>query len=910
MRPSPSRNRCRSWAERSYRLLLRLCPRSLKTRYADEMLTDFRRMRLEAGTSLPARLRSWGALTFDLACTLVEAWSAVLRTPRRPSQAAKGEFMQSLIQDLRFAVRIFAAKPAPALVAVLTLAIGIAAATSIFSVVDAVLLRPLPFLEPDRLVMIWEAHSEGGEKRQGPSPANFLDWKEGLQGFDSMAAYHPLDRAGAIGREGELRPVQVGLATSDFFTVLGARPLLGRTFTWQDGRGAVVGPSGGYRGGPRLAVISHPLWVEAFGSDPAIADSSIVLDGESWIVAGVMPPDFQAPEAEVDLWRPWDILASAQERGGEVWRDARYMHVVARLAEGVSSLEASQELEALASRLAQLHPKENGGWTARLSPLKEEIVAPARPYLLILLAAVGLALLTACGNAAGVLLARAAGRWRELAVRAALGASSGRLMRQMLSESLLLAGAGGLLGAAMAFAGLPLLLSWAPEGIPRLSEVSLDLRLLAVALGLTLLTSLIFGLAPAIYARRTDPARGIQDGGRTPGLGRHGVRRALVVAEVAAAVLLLTGAGLLVQSFLGLAAVDPGFDADDLVTFRVSLDPSRYDAPRSAEFYRRLRTRILSLPEVVSAAAITRLPMQGLNDFQRPYRRYGQDRSEESASRAHIRMVTPGYFRTMRIPLLAGRVFEDSDRGDQPRTILISRSMARKAFAGQDPVGRRLMVDWLRVRECRIVGVVGDSRYAGLRGQPQPEIFFPHAQVPYFVMNVVARIQGDAAAMPAALRQALNDVDPAQPAQGFATMRSLISQWIAPDRFAAALMAILALISLALAATGTYAAMAFLAGLRRKEIGVRMALGARRTDVIRMMLTESIRLASLGMAAGAVAAAALSSLLQGALHQVEAAVPRALLAALAIMAAAALAAGYAPARRASQADPLETLRSE
>lgn len=818
--------------------------------------------------------------------------------------------MRSLRQDTVYALRGFSARPGFTVVAVLTLALGIGAATAIFSAVDAVLLRPLSFKDQDRLVTIWEKNLSTGTLA-GTSSQNFIDWREKSDAFSEMAAFGtPNPPTLGLGDRVELVPAMA--VTADFFRVAGVKPILGRPFTSEEALGTTYENSGRHRFGQRLAVISSSLWKSRFGADPGILDRSMTLDGNKWSITGVMPDGFRIPGAETDIWLPLDL--SRPSDTDPVAREFRLFEVLARLKPGISLDQAQSNMETVARATAQLYPQAYQGWGVQVRSFFEEAVRDSKRPLLLLMGAVGLTLLIACSNVAGLLLARVSARRRELAVRSALGASSRRLVRQLLSESLILAGLGGLGGLALSYGGLPLLISLAPAGIPRLDQVAVDGRILVFALALTIATGIAFGLVPALQAVRSDPVGGIKEGGRSGALsGRKQVlRRGLVAAEVALAVLLLAGAGLLFKSFSRILSVDPGFDADGLLTFQLHLESSKYPPEKASRFLEKVVDDLRNLPGVVSAAAINRPPMRADTEFTRSCWRSDEPDPAANAVQAVGRLVTPGYFQTMGIPMLAGRDFGKQDRMGAPWVVIISRSLAEALWPAQNAVGRFLKAGrgGTDAQSFEVIAVVADTHFLGLKGTPSPELILAHTQVPYPAMNLVVRAQGDAARLVEPVRAAMSAADPTQPISGMTTMDRLIARWLAPDRFAAVLLGILALTALSLAATGIYASMSFLVRRRRHEMGIRMAVGARREDVQRMVLSESFRLAVAGCLVGLAAALALGKVMQGLLFQVSASDPTTLLLPLVVLIAVALLAAYLPARRAAKVDPLAILKCE
>jgi putative ABC transport system permease protein len=889
-------------AEPLYRLLLLAYPPGFRRRHGEEMVRVFRDLCRAETVRHPrsGRLRAVASSVLDLLRTAPAAWLDALRSP-----------------DLRYAARGLRHQPGFALVALGTLALGIGANTALFSVLDAVVLRPLPYGEPERLVALFDTHRAQGRDHERPSPGNFLDWRQKLRSFEAMAAWQDGSGTGTLRRGDEAIAIETVKVTPDFFRVLAVPPALGRTFGAADERGAIFNVADRYSGGDRVLVISHRLWNARFGGDPGIVDRDIDLDGDRWRVLGVMPESFDAPRSTTEAWIPWDIVPSFPPEGFPEGppRDYRFLNVLARLGPGTSVEQADTELRTLAAALAERHPEPNAGWSARAVPLQEETVGHLKPAMALLAGAVSLVLLLACANVASLQLARASARRREMAVRLALGGDRARLVRQLLTESLLLAVLGGLLGLAVAHATLSAILAADPQGLPRLSQVSLDGRTLAFSLAVSLVTGVLFGLVPALEASRTPVAGALQDGGRatTAGPGTTRARRLLIVAEVAMALVLLTGASLLARSFLKVMAVDPGFDPRELAALRVTLDHATYkNGAQSRQFYRELMGRLAALPGVQGVGAVTALPLSPVGtDFARPYWREGEADPGGRAPHVDIRMVTPGYFDAMRMTVRRGRPFTDADGAGTPRVIAVNETLARQAWPDREAVGHRLILDYLGgAYPYEVVAVVNDTRFRGLKTAPRPELFIPHAQNPYLDLSVVLRTAEEPASLLRAVRREIRALDPRQPIHGFVTMDDLVRRSVSADRLATLLLGLLAGLALALAATGIYGVLSFLVAHRTQEIGVRMALGATRAQVVRLVMAESLRLTIVGAGAGLLAVAGFLRPMGRLLYGVGPIDPVALGGGLSLLAAVALLAGLQPARRASRLDPLAALRSD
>jgi len=831
-------------------------------------------------------------------------WDALLLQPRR--------LEDEMFQDLRYGARMLLKHKGFTAVAVFSLALGIGANTAIFSVVNSVLLNPLPYEQADRLVMVWDNNAELNRRHAGPSPGNYQDLRNATGVFEASAAWYVTART--LTGEQDAEQAQCALVTPDFFTTLRAQAASGRVFSAAETQGVEMTLATQYAAGDRLVVISDALWRRRFGASPDAVGAMLTINGTDWRVRGIMPPQFALPDREVDLWIPWDLSRTYAPRyAGGPPRGSRFLKVVARLQPGLTLEQAQAQLTAFSAGLAERHPKENKGWRSQLTPMLEEQVGKTRPLLLLLLAAVAMVLLIACANVASLWLTRAAGRQREASVRAALGATRARLARQWLTESLLLALMGGAAGLALARYGLTALLSLAPEGIPRLDEVAIDRRVLLFTLALTALTGLLTGLFPAWRNARTELATTLKEGQASGAVGAvsQRFRHALVVAEIALALVLLVGAGLLTRSFARLIAVEPGFDARNLLTMHISLNGQTYGRGKSALYYQQLLERLRALPGVVSAAAVTVLPMGVGTDFERPYWRAGEPEPSAAADRVSIRMATPEYLPTLGVPLLAGRNFTAQDRAETPAVILVSESFAKKVWPGESAVGKQLMLDYTRGKYAyEVVGVTRDIRYYGLKSQPQAEVFIPHAQNTYLPMNVVVRTAADPLQLVSAVRRVALGLDAAQPVSQVNTMERLIRRSIAPDRFALALLGLLALLALLLANVGIYGVLSYTVAARRHEIGVRMALGATSRAVLWLALRQGMRLALMGIAIGLLSAYAITRLMETMLFGVSATDPLTFIGGALLLALVAWLACYLPARRATKVDPLVALRHE
>ena len=808
--------------------------------------------------------------------------------------------MGTLIQDLRYGVRMLWKSPGFTIVAVLTLALGIGANTAIFSVVNGVLLRPLPFRDPSRLVLI-------AEKSSFPiistSYENYLDWRDQSHSFESMEA----TRGSSITLTGAGEPerLNVRMATAGLFSMLGINAQIGRTFLPEEDRA----------GGTPVALLSYGLWQRRFGGSADIIGKTVNLDLQPYTVVGILPSGFQILQpADVYLpFTPWAKTLPADRN----WHPG--IIPLARLKQGVSKEQARSEMIGITKRLEQQYPDYNTGTSADVIGLQDEIVQNSRPALLLLLGAVSFVLLIACANVANLLLARAASRGREVAIRTAMGASRGRVIRQLLTESVLLSLAGGLLGVIVALAAVGLLPKIAGDSIPQGAPIGLDPWVLAFTAVVSLFTGLLFGIVPALRTAKLDLRGTLNEGSRgsTAGPGQHVLRGALVAMEIALAMLLLVGSGLLLRSFSRLQEVPPGFQPDHLLVADIPLSPTAYAKPQDRyQFFDRLVERAKSLPGVRSAAAASFLPVSGggsiihFNITGRP------PKSPHEFVAAGYRTITPNYLETLGVPLLQGRFFTRGDNEKSPAVVIINATMAHTFFPNENPLGKRLQLGALPEQEVptmEIVGVVGDVHF-GLGTDPQAEMYLPYRQadllLPVFQLSVVLRTAGDPALQTSALRSALAEIDPNQPLVKVRTMEENMATTVAQPRFRTWLIGILAMLALVLAAVGVYGVMSYTVTQRTSEIGVRVALGAQPKDVFRIIVGEGLRLALFGVGVGLVAALLLTRLLQSFLFGISAYDPLTFIAVSLLLTLVAVAASYFPARRATRVDPMIALRYE
>ena len=801
--------------------------------------------------------------------------------------------IDTLLQDLRYAARTLAKSSGFTAVVVLTLALGIGANTAIFSVVNGVLLTPLPYQDPSRLVVVWE--SKGTSNHNVVNPANYMDWHDRATSFSGLAL---MSWAGLTFTGDEAERVQGRAVTPDFFGVLGAAPLLGRTFRAEESRPHV----------PRVIVLSEALWRRRFGADRAIVGRAVPVAGGTARVVGVMPASFRPmPYGQEEYWEPMPLDWSNRARNG------RYAMVVGRLRDGVTIERAQTEMSRIARQLESDAPDFDTGWGATVVPLMEQVVGGAQRTILVVLGAVSLVLLIACANVANLMLARASSRERELAIRAALGASRWRLVRQALVESVILALAGGAAGALLASWGVHLLVRAAPPDVPRIADIRLDLTVLAVTGLVSMAAGVLFGL-PAALSRSGTAIQGLHAATTrtTAGVPAARLRGALVIAQVSLAIVLLVGAGLLVRSLQRLIAVDPGFDPANISALTITLPDATYpDSLRRVAFYERLLERVRTMPGVQSAGIISWLPMTpgnaatSLTVVGRPEPAPGQKPT------AAIRIVDPGYFDAMRIPLRRGRSLAPSDRLGSVPVAVISEAMVRKLWPGEDPIGQHVKVDWWHEKvSVEIVGVVGDSRHDGLDAEFQPTLFYPFAQESQGGMSLVLRSTLPPATLTRMVRAAVSEMDKGLPVADAVTMYHHISEMMADRRYPAFVLGLFAALALTLAAVGIYGVLSYTVGQRTREIGVRLALGARPADVLRTVLGGGLRLTLSGVALGGMAAGLAAGALGKLLYGVHPLDPVTFAGVPLVLVGVALLAMAAPARRAARVDPMVALRSE
>ncbi len=808
----------------------------------------------------------------------------------------ESSIMQTFRQDVRYGLRVLLKQPGFTLVAVIALALGIGANTAIFSVVNSVLVRPLPFANSDRLVMIWESNPQQNSFREAVAASNFLDWQAQNTVFEHIAAFRQ-DNFNITGTD---RPEQMpGCRTNaGLFQVLGIQPLMGRTFQ-DDGQE------------PPSVVISKGLWTRLFASDPGIIGRKMVVNGEPLTIGAVMPAGFDFPEGN-NLWVrsrykvPENPLNVNQDPATD--RGHQYMQAIALLKQGVAIEQAQAEMDAIGSRLEQQYPDDNTGRRTSLVSLREEEVGQVRPILLILFGTVGFVLLIVCANVANLLMVRAASRQKEIAIRIALGASRQRIAQQLLTESVMLALAGGGLGLLVALWGISPLVALIPADIHGMQNIGVDARVLAFTMTISLLTGVIFGLLPAMQASKTDLNESLKASSRGSTEGRRGasLRSALIVAEIALSLVLLIGAGLMIKSFIRLQQVDLGFATENALTMRLTLPQAKYPEKRDqARFFQQALQQIQAAPGVELAAAISRLPLTSGNS-SRSIMIEGRD--AQNSPSADYRVISHDYFRAMSIPVLKGRPFTERDNAEAAGSVIINETAARLYWPDEEPVGKRLQIEgdeWFE-----IIGVVGDVKHLGQDSKTRPEVYASYLKRPWPFMTIIARSPQNAAALGETLREAVLAVDRDQPVYEIKTVEQLVSRSVARRRSNMLLLGIFAVVAMVIAAVGLYGVMSYSITQRKHEIGIRIALGANRRDILRMVLGYGLTLALIGVAIGAVAALMLTRLIESLLFGVSATDPATFLLLSLILVGVALGACALPARRATRVDPMIALRYE
>ncbi len=796
--------------------------------------------------------------------------------------------MQTLLQDLRFGTRMLLKQPGFTVIAIITLALGIGANTAIFSVVNAVLLRPLPFAEPERIVRMYGKFSGGSQA--ATSPPDFLDYRAQNQAFEDFAALR--NSSYNLSGEGEPERVLGAEVTANFFHALGITLLQGRAFTPEEEGGQT-----------RIALISEGLWQRRFAADPAIVGKTFPLDGQTHTIVGVVPKEARMLN-EIEVWRP--LTFDSQQMKA---RRFHFLRAFGRLKPGISLAQAQADLDTIAVGLEQQYPASNTSWRLRMVPLRQELLGTVTSALYVLLGAVGLVLLIACANVANLLLAKATARQKEIAIRSALGAGRGRLLKQMLTESFLLSVAGGAAGLLVAVWGAELLVKLTPSSIPRADNIGVDAAVLSFTLLLSLLTGTIFGLLPAWQASKPDFNEALKDGGKgAAGTRGAKTRNILVVAEIALALVLLIGAGLLLQSFYRLQNVELGFNPNNVLTMRIVLPEAKYgESGKPGLFFDQVLQRVNAMPGVQAAGTTTQLPLRGGGDTYfkiegRPFPGSNQQVTAFDPAVSH------DYFRAIGIPFVKGRPFTEAETKEQPKVVIINESFAQTFFREENPLGQRLLIDEGNTLTCEIVGVVANSKQFSLASGSPPTIYLPRLEVGQ--ASLVIRTSGDPMALASAVTSAVRAVDNDQPVSNVQSMERIIASSVAEPRFRTLLLGLFAVLAVGLAGIGIYGVLSYSINQRRHEIGIRMALGAKAGDVMAMVLRQGMFLAVAGLGGGLLIAFALTRLMRDFLFGVSATDPLTFVVVSLVLAFVAFAACYFPARRATKVDPMIALRCE
>jgi putative ABC transport system permease protein len=809
--------------------------------------------------------------------------------------------MDALLQDIRYAIRTLVRTPGFTVIAVAALALGIGANTAIFTIVNAALIEPLPFHDPDRIVVLWERNVRRPDRKNTVGPANYIRWRERAQSFEELSGF--IDTSSVL-TGGDPEEVTTQLVLGDMFRILAVPAMLGRTFT----------PAELSDAASNVAILSHAFWQRRFSGDPGIVGRAIQLNNTARTVVGVMPPDVQvvASRSQVskptDLWVPYPLPAEARTPRG------RSISVIGRLKPGTSIQQAQAEMDTIAAGLEKEFPAFDTGWGVRVFSLRDELAGNIRPALLLLAGAVAFVLLIACANVANLLLARGAARHREIAIRSALGAARIRVMRQLLTESLVLGLTGGLVGLLVAQWSLAALVAMSPIDLTTLGDIGVSYPVLVFTAAVSLLTAIVCGFAPAFEGARTDVQESLKEGTRQVGGGARArrLRQAFVVSEIALAVVLLVGAGLLIRSFASLRSVDPGMDTRNVLTMRVTLPARKYNEPgKTLRFFADAESRVAAIPGVQAVGMVSFLPFTVLGAATN-FDIVGQPPAPPNAALGtDVTVCDVGYFQTLRLPLLKGRLFTEREMREKSNVVVINDALAQRYFPGQDPIGKQLVIYMTERNEpTEIIGVVGSSKFLDLRAAAQPASFWPHPQLPYTGMTLTVRTASDPLSFASAVEREIHAIDKDQPVSNVRSMDQWIARSLAQARFSSMLLSIFAGLALLLASIGIYGVMSYAVTQRTSEIGIRLALGAETQNILSLVVGNGLRMTGLGLLIGVLLALPLTRTLASLLFNIGSTDPLTFLGVVVVLAAVASLATYLPARRASRIAPVEALRSQ
>jgi putative ABC transport system permease protein len=815
-----------------------------------------------------------------------------------------GFALEQFVRETNYAARVLRRSFGVSVLSVMTMGVGIGVSTILFALVNGIVLQPLAYPEPDRLVRIFDTNLQAGIDRAGAASGNIDDWRRRASSFEGIAGYYAMGRTLSTDAESEV--LITAQVSEDFFSLMRVPPIIGQPFSVDETQRAQFSTAVAPIGADPVVMLSYAVWQQRFGGDPGILGRTVRLERRPFRIVGVMPEGFAMPDRSVRLWIPWDIA-------GDEPRDQHYLGAIARLKAGVSLAQAEKQLNGVARELGLEHPATNRGWGVRISSLAAETIGSTATVLWVLLAAVGLVLLVVCANVALLSLMRGLDRSDETAVRLALGASSASLIREFLMESVLLAAIGGVLGAAIAAVGLRVLPALRTD-LPRLDEVALDYRSLLFIAAVTTLSTVMSGLPQAWRRTRVSPVTGLSGGSlrATDGLERHVLRDSIVVIQVAMAVVLMTGSGLLLRSYLHLRSTDPGFDPRGVLVAPIFLDSQAYTSgERSRTYYQTLFDRLSAIPGVLAVGGATTVPTSPLGpDFERPVWPEGTPADPSTRMPASVRVVTPGYFRALSLRLADGRSIDDRDQPTAAQVVMVNETLARRIWPSERAVGKQLVVDYSTAGTYpyEVIGVVGDMRFRGPRSEPLPEIYFPHAQKPYLILNVVLKSHTDPRALIPAVRAVLKDVDPQKPAHGLYPLEDLVGATYARDRQTMITLLVFAGTTIFLAVLSVYSVLSQRVRERSREIGIRMAMGASRSSLVGWVAKAGLRLLAFGVVAGLLAAWPLSSALEGLLFGVKPTDAITVLVVVAGLAAVGLLATLSPCWQATRIDPVVILR--